>query len=358
MTANINIENGKASAMYADTPAWHGLGQVVEGLQTWSETIVQAGLDWQVEKHQLFAPWGDQIDAWGMFRADNAEFLGAVGAKYEPIQNEYAFSFIDALLETANGAYYDSAGALGKGERVFVSAKIPYEFLIDGTDDKHLTYLLFVTSHDGSLSAQCKLTDVRVVCNNTLTQALRMNGSFVKIKHTKTAEERLEKAKQMMKNAEGGVMSLKTKLDTLSKRILDKETYMSSLDKIFPLDAKGQSSPRRDNVLKEITELFSHNDGDKIDGIKGTAYSLLNAVTDYTDHHRPTRLTEGRQAYTVEQSRAEASLFGSGAQLKSKALDDILKATEACKVREPKLFGIPGSKPSDVVSKLGNLVDF
>jgi phage/plasmid-like protein (TIGR03299 family) len=357
MTAQINVENGIASAMFADVKAWHNLGQIVEGTQTWQETIKQANLDWKVEKHQLMTPWATKIDAWGMFRADNAVFLGAVGAQYEPIQNEYAFSFVDSLLEAADGAHYDSAGALGKGERIFVSAKIPFEFRIDGTDDKHLTYLLFVTSHDGSLSAQCKLTDVRVVCNNTLQQALNMGGAVTRIKHTKTAEERLERAKKMMAGANSGVMSLKSKLDALSKRVLDKDTYVNCLDRIFPKDAKDQSSPRRDNILKEITELFASNDDNAIPEVGGTAYNLLNGITEYTDHYRPTRITAGRQEYTIEQSRSEAALFGSGAQLKSKALDEIIKATEHCEIRQPQIYSIPGGKPSDVASKGGLLAE-
>ena len=65
---------------------------------------------------------------------------------------------------------------------------------------------------------------------------------------------------------------------------------------------------------------------------------MLNAVTEYVDHNRTTRITEARKMYTPWQARVESAVFGSGATLKTNALDLILKETERCKVREPKIY--------------------
>lgn len=344
MAHNLNIEKGKASLMLADKPAWHKLGTVVDGTQTWDETIKLANLNWTVTKSPLYSNTGRELPVWGIFRDDNNEFLGSVGANYTPIQNKYSFNFIDALLETENGAHYDSAGALGKGERIFVSAKIPYQFKLAGTDDTHLTYLLFTTSHDGSLAAQCKLTDVRVVCNNTLQQSLKLNGTFTRIKHTQQAEVKLELAKKMLSNAETGVLTLKDKLEHLSLKIMTKESYTSILDKLFPPDKDGNSNTRRDNTLREITELFTSNDNNAIPEIKGTAYNLLNAVTQYTDHNRTVRQTaDGKTMYNVEQARAESAIFGTGVQFKANALDIIIAETQKLAERKPQIYSVPAS---------------
>lgn len=368
MADNIYIDKktGEAAAMFADTPAWHKLGTVTKGAQDWQTTMRLAHLDFKVSKHQLLRPAFNNkafsaytyedyqaikpVKAFGMFREDTGAFLGAVGEQYTPIQNEYAFNFVDALLEAEGGAHYDSAGALGSGEIIFVSAKIPMAFRITGTDDVHETYLLFVTSHNGSLANQAKLTDVRVVCNNTLNMALRLNGSFIKIKHTKTAEEKLEKARKFLKNANDTVKSIREKFEILSKRELDKPSFIACLDKIFPDTKKDQEgadmTTRRANILRDVTELFAHNDDDAIPEIKGTAYNLLNAITEYTDHKRPTRITAGREMYTQEQGRAEAAVFGSGAQLKTKALEYILEETKDCKIKVPQPYMIPDQAQS------------
>jgi len=42
------------TGMFVDEPAWHGLGKVVEGEKTIEESIVESGLDWNVNLIDLF----------------------------------------------------------------------------------------------------------------------------------------------------------------------------------------------------------------------------------------------------------------------------------------------------------------
>jgi phage/plasmid-like protein (TIGR03299 family) len=193
--------------------AWHKLGQRVDSAVSWESAMELAGLDWTVKKHQLLGPDARPIEAWGIFKEPNREFLGAVGGQYTAIQNRYAFDFVDTLLEAENGSHYDSAGALGNGERIWVSAKVPYSISIRGTDDLTETYLIFATSHDGSMAATGKLSTVRVVCNNTLTSALNGSGSFVRVKHTPDAERRLSQAKRLMSGVSQSVKTLEEKFN-------------------------------------------------------------------------------------------------------------------------------------------------
>ena len=51
-------------------------------------------------------------------------------------------------------------------------ARLPQSIVLPG-NDKLDTYLLFSNSHDGTLPIDIRLTTVRVVCNNTLSIALR-----------------------------------------------------------------------------------------------------------------------------------------------------------------------------------------
>lgn len=47
-----------------------------------------------------------------------------VGKDYEVVQNIDAFSFFDAIVGD-DGIQYETACALGKGERIFITAKLP-----------------------------------------------------------------------------------------------------------------------------------------------------------------------------------------------------------------------------------------
>jgi len=88
------------------------------------DVIKIAHLDWTVSKHPLYGKVDNnyiQLPTWGIFRDDTNAFLGSVGKGYTPIQNEYQFRFINALMESDENTFYESAGVLGNGERVWAT---------------------------------------------------------------------------------------------------------------------------------------------------------------------------------------------------------------------------------------------
>ena len=339
---------GRHAAFFADQPGWHGLGTVVAGARSWQEVRELAGLNWSVDKRRLFEERTDEmgrtvyrgVDAWGIFRSDTGGFLGAVGDQYKCIQNQYAFDFVDTLLE-AGGAHYESAGVLRSGQRIWVLARIPGDFEpVPG--DTHIPYLLFETSHDGSLAATCRLTEIRVVCNNTLTAAVAMNGSFIKIRHSGEAESKLEAARKLMGNAIMSKKALEDKINLLAEKMITKEKFLEVLDRVFTPGAAEKKqeriSAKRNGILQTITSLFELNDSNAFPAIRGTCYNLLNAITEYTDHHRATRITEGRGNVTKEAARQESAIFGGGLAVKEKALEVLYEVAQTC----PNKVYVPG----------------
>ena len=129
MAHNLMTRNG-STAMFCTgdrDAAWHKLGQRTPNAVTWQEAMRLADLSWPVSKQVLFDSNGKPVSAWGIFREDDSAFLGAVGERYTPIQNKDAFEFVDVLMEATNGAHYDSAGALGNGERIWCSLQSELE---------------------------------------------------------------------------------------------------------------------------------------------------------------------------------------------------------------------------------------
>ena len=334
---------------------WHGLGQQVQDAQTWQQAMELAHLDWSVEKRPLYGSVNgafNQVSASGIFRMDNNQFLGTVGDVYTPIQNAQAFDFVDTLLESVDGAHYESAGALGDGSRIWCLARVPFSVQIDGTDDKSENYLLFETSHDGTLSATSKITSVRVVCQNTLNLALSMGNSALKIRHSASGSEKLETAKKIMGNVKQTVATLNEKLNYLAKRKINPVLSRKIMDGLFGKD--WTDSTRKRNQVEEIARLFESNDKNAFPEIKGTAYNMLNAVTEYTDHYRSVRVTEGKKGMSENLVRKESAIFGgTGETMKTKALEYILEAVEF----EPEIAAPIYSRPySTGVSKIMDMV--
>jgi phage/plasmid-like protein (TIGR03299 family) len=299
---------------------------------TWEEVMQQAGLDWQVDKIQLIHPHTHEpIGAWGTFRVDQEgkyNFLGVVGNVYEIIQNKYMFDFVDALIQTeaSKGAHYETAGALGNGERIWCLARINGEIDVAGLGDKHETYMLFASSHDGSLAATCKLTTVRVVCQNTLSQSINGAGASLRIKHTTEAAHRLEAAKRLLVNADLSIKTLEDKLNELAARKVSKDSLMASMKRIFG-DFENATTKRIENKVNDVLHLFERNDNNAFPEIRGTAYNLFNAVTEYTDHSASVRHTGIKTGLSDMVIRSENALFGTAAALKENALDVILAET-------------------------------
>src|SRR5579864_4686782 len=125
MAHNIWNQNGRDSMFCVGgrEAAWHKLGARTPDAVSWEQAMELANLNWQVKKMQLSGPFG-LVDAYGIFRDTDNAFLGSVGDVYSPIQNKVAFEFVDTLIEAA-GSHYESAGALGRGERIWCLARVP-----------------------------------------------------------------------------------------------------------------------------------------------------------------------------------------------------------------------------------------
>ncbi len=126
MAHKISQVSGRAEAMYAITPAWHGLGVTVDHAPTSREAFKLAGLDWDVETRELFfAGIGDNgqptynpvADRVATVRTDNGLCLGVVGKQYKVVQNSELFTWCDQLVGSGD-VRYESAGALKDGRIV------------------------------------------------------------------------------------------------------------------------------------------------------------------------------------------------------------------------------------------------
>src|ERR1700675_1279094 len=206
MAHNIYRDETGKDCMFvvgAREDAWHLLGQRCDKAATWEQAVELAGLNWNVFKQRNYVrqPISGTVvetDSYTVIRdSDNAQ-LGTVGPDYTVKQNRECFQFVDTLLEANGGSHYDSAGALGNGARIWCAVRVPKADFAVLSGDVHQSYLVFTTAHDGSMAHTAKLTTVRVVCQNTLNSALAESGAMFRVKHTRSADARLESAKLLM----------------------------------------------------------------------------------------------------------------------------------------------------------------
>lgn len=333
MAHNIyfNENTGKHSFFSLKQKAWHGLGQIVEEHPISKEAIQFAGLDYEVEKRRLFTfnsensfgnadiikPTVEVPSYFATVRTDNDTVLGVVGKDYQVVQNRDAFAFFDAIVEEENGIRYETAGALGKGERIFITAKLP-DYIRVGKEDLIEKYLFLTTSHDGFGAITAAFTPVRIVCNNTLNAALKNCSISLKIRHTTAAKERLEGAHRLM----GLTNRYSAQLEELFNqwtniRITDRE--VKKLIQLALAPSKEVLQSLREREASAISAQFQKacdstyeyalsNPSQQVETAKGSLFGAYNAITGYYQNVRP---------YKSDEAKLKSLLFGGTAQTKT-----------------------------------------
>jgi len=308
----LHLPIPRTPSPYADAgpSPWHNLGTELDNLGTAREAIEAAGLNFTVVKKplkevmELNQP-ASASGRWATVRTDTGKILGIVGDSYEPIQNRDAFTFFDTLTGSGE-AIYETAGALGQGERIWILAKLPGYIKVHGNDIVN-KYLLLSNSHDGSTPVRIKLTPIRVVCNNTLTAALT-GAEEVNVRHTLNAAEDAKQALSLL----GLSNSLYEQLDTIFNRMaLKKITDKQLLDYVralVPDNEEDEDTARTKQIRNDVLALHESGQGSSL--ARGTLWGAYNSVTEYTDH----LMVDVNPA-----KRLESIWFGRGEQLKQKA---------------------------------------
>lgn len=273
-------------------PAWHRLGTVKDGFLTAEDCLTDGGLDYQVitkpmtiEMPPLAGQEGSQSivvpDKYATVRTDTNQVLGVVGNRYKVIQNSQAFTFFDAI--TGGGeAIYETAGALGNGERIFISAKMPNYVTIDGTDDATEFYVLLTSSHDGNGSIKAIVTPIRVVCANTLSFALQNNINCVNIRHTSSAEANLKEAHRVLGITNLYAEEMNGLLNHMNSIKVSDAEAKEVINQLFPAKEDGEVTTRTQNLRNQLFEGYMTGTGQE--GIIGTGYGLMQGVTYFTSH--------------------------------------------------------------------------
>ena len=336
-----------------------GFGKSMTDCVTAKEVIEKAKLDWGVEKCELVAkmPFGinrnndinevngdfsyngnvyrECPNAYGTYRTDMNIPLGIVKSKYEVIQNTEAFQFFDDAIGK-DKAVWQTAGMFGVGQKIFVTAKIP-DVIRVGKDEIE-NYLVFSNSHDGSSSITILFTPIRVVCTNMLNSALKGSDSYIRIRHTESAKEKLDLGSQILRIAAehaksasdlyNSLVTIKMSDEEVMKYIVnlnlnDKEKDLLNsysdvkvaIKKLYNRDYMTMEhlelSTRKVNTIINMFEYYIDGVGQK--EIAGTGWGAYNAVTGFYSN----------VANLSGEKRADSLLYGNANRIMNRALNNV-----------------------------------
>ena len=319
MAHELEIIDGQAQAFFVGQQAWHGLGILLPNPPTIQEGISYAGLDWQVKLQPIYLEDKTLISGnSAVVRESDNSILGVVGERYTPLQNIDAFDFFNPFLESGL-VQLEAAGSLKQGRRIWVLAKIKEDMIIKG-DDVVQKYILLANSHDGSLAITAGYTPIRVVCNNTLSMATggKSGSQLLKIRHTSSAQMTLDKVRETMNIVNQTFEATAEQYRFLTTKIINEEQLREYVKIVFKQDMIEKSSTRSINQLDQVYWLFENGQGNRLPGVKHTAWAAYNAVTDFLSH----------QAGNSEDGRMNSLWFGSNAKRNELALQEAVNLVQ------------------------------
>lgn len=291
MSANVE------TAVYANTPAWHGEGLVLDtngekGL-TIETALPASGLDWEVEKvpvYTLIDGKPVQVkDRWGVERTTDQKCFGVVGNTWEPVQNAEGFAIIDDILHMAgqeHPTWIEAAGALNGGKKVWVLAHVDTGLQIAG--EKYNSYILFTNGHDGRASVTAAMMDMRVVCSNTLAIGLYEaieSGRIVRVRHTTTAGDRIKEAADILNLRNVQLEQLAQQGEWLVEQEMSDDAFAKFLESLMPIKEEGTPAATMTGKRREaVANLYF--DAPTCAPLKGTRWGAFQAAIEYADYGR------------------------------------------------------------------------
>ncbi len=310
MSANVE------TMFYIRETPWHGLGIRVESALCSDEALEQSGLDWIVTQRPIMTDDNKAIPGYkANIRQSDDKVLGVVTDRYKVVQNHEAFAFTDSLL--GEGVRYETAGSLNEGRKIWLLAKLPEKYIIEG--EKIEPFIVFSNSHDGTGSIKVAMTPVRVVCQNTLNIALSSAKRVWSTVHVGDLAHKMDEAHNTLLLADKYMQSLGAEFSRLSRiklsdsRVIDYiEMLLPVVDNPTPLQLRNIQQIRNDLRMRYF-------DAPDLKRVGKTAYRFINAVSDFATHAKPLRETSSYRenvfAKTIE-----------GNPLIDKAYDLILSA--------------------------------
>lgn len=311
---------------YVGQTPWHGLGRELEQHQPIEDWIVQAGMDWSIEEAPVRFLTNEKPEQHlgniriveeqkVLYRSDNQQPLSVVGHNFKTVQPREILEFYRDLTEQS-GFELETAGSLKGGRKLWALANTGQEASLKGNDTSK-GYVLLATACDGSMATTAQFTSIRVVCNNTLTVALRESAGAIKVQHRSQFDAANVKRQLGITVSAWDEFMYRMKL--LSERPVKQKEARNYLERIFTEQTQMQDQPVSKGTEKTMAKVSSLYDGAGIgahlSSAHGTAYGLLNAVTQFVDHERRARSAD---------NRLDSAWFGPGASLKDRALTEAL----------------------------------
>lgn len=315
-----NELTGLDEIAYTGDRPWHGLGQELQKGASIEQWIDAAQMNWEVRgsvvKYDTDVGPASYTGQQVLYRSDTLKPLSVVSDEFRVVQPREVLEFFRDLTQL-HGMELSVAGCLFNGKRFWATAETGRAAEILPGDEVR-GQLLLMTGVDGTLATSAKFVSTRVVCNNTLRLAIgETGGREVRRTHRQLFDAQSVKIDLGLLDGAWTQYIEQMKSLTTVKMSDDKAAEFFKKLVSTPKDAKFDNGMSRATINTVDELMYRLRNGLGADSGRGTAWNVLNAVTEkYT--HGTARRDQNRQFVN--------SVYGADANMKDKALEMLLAA--------------------------------
>lgn len=315
------IEGGKA--FFTVKPAWHGLGQVLSTAPTAAEawrmayphTLIETPVSWSIQDDSGTLHH-ERAQGFKAIVRDDGRVLGIHSDAYGLVQPGEVFKRFEPLIDSGL-VELEAGGSLYEGRRMWALAKVRGADAEILPGDSVRGYVLFQESWDGSTQSGMGLTNVRVVCANTLAAA--QGDLTYRTRHTRYVNARLDAYRDQIAGVLRGFHESVETMRALAARKVTRAAQEVYVREVIAgpeaLKPEVKLSTKLENKVDQVIGLLDTQRGlELVPAARGTAWQAYNAVTEYLTHDH------GR---TVD-SRLANQWFGPGVSQNRAALERAL----------------------------------
>ena len=315
-------ENGFVEMAFVGKTPWHCLGQSLDKNASIEQWQVSAGMNWTVEDFPVLyaVPVDGKLEhkcfdsKKVLYRSDTKEPLSVVSNRYKPVQPAECLEFFRDLVQES-GFRIHTAGTLRGGKQLWALAETGRYGEVSKGDGVG-AFLLLSTSCDRTLATTARSTKVRVVCNNTLSMAISVDDkhkvSFTHIQKFDHAE--VKRRLGCSVKSFGAFLETAKFLQNQKITLNQAQLFLKNILGPYVQTKEDDFFVENNRAYKKILTLFNE-EAKGIEFAGHTKWGLLNAVTEYCDHHNTSR---------NDDARLSSTWFGTGSKIKTNTFNMLL----------------------------------
>lgn len=290
---------------------WHRLGEVLETYPTRAEAqpLVHG---WEPVATPLFRAVpkiGDDGNLETAYeevanhvmqeRSDNGAALGVTTKTFTPVLNDTMWDVAEAIQGGGVDVRYETGGSLRGGAAVWLMLRLEEPLVIDrDPNGASIPFYLLQNAHDGSGAFRGLATQVRVVCANTIRAAdmdAKAKGTEFTFRHTQSVADRIEEARAALTGWRESIEEYRQLANLMLSEKVSAKGERDFLERFIPAPLDPMTSERVKNNIADARDQWREVYASvTCEGITGTAWGLLQASSEWSEHIRRANSAESR----------------------------------------------------------------